>query len=95
MLAFVESYTRVALASMLDSRDPRLLLQCNTDGWWESRAGAAKRLRRPRASRGPSASIRKALERRLLVRGPNHVLSPHERRYSRHTGQGRSPKAED
>jgi hypothetical protein len=81
VLAFVESHVRVALGRMLDQQPPELLLQCNTDGWWQTRA--------PRASRyvpddipWPFTITRKALERSLLVRGPNHVMSPHERRYA-------------
>lgn len=81
VLAFVESYTRVALATMLDSRDPSKLLQCNTDGWWESNATRRSDYV-PEDVPWPHRIVRKALERRLLVRGPNHVMSPHERRYA-------------
>jgi len=81
VLAFVESYTRVALAQMIDSRDPTLVLQCNTDGWWEMKATRRSDYQVPDVP-WPYRVVRKALERRLLVRGPNHVLSKHERRYA-------------
>lgn len=81
VLAFVESYTRVALATVLDSRDPTRLLQCNTDGWWETKADRRSDYV-PDGVPWPYRVVRKALERSLLVRGPNHVLSPHERRYA-------------
>jgi hypothetical protein len=81
VLAFVESHTRVALAQLLDSRDPTHLLQCNTDGWWETKADRRSNYL-PQGVPWPYQVARKALERRLLVRGPNHVLSPHERRYA-------------
>jgi hypothetical protein len=81
VLAFVESYVRVALAQTLDAQPPELLLQCNTDGWWQSRA-VRKSNYVPPGVPWPFRTVRKALERRLLVRGPNHVLTPHERRYA-------------
>lgn len=81
VLSFIEGHVRVALRQMMDARDPRRLLQCNTDGWWE--AGAARANSRILADvPWPFSVTRKALERSLLVRGPNHVLSPHERRYA-------------
>jgi len=81
VLAFVEAYVRVALRQVMDTRKPELLLQCNTDGWWESRSTRSSRYT-PEGVPWPFTVTRKALERKLLVKGPNHVLSPHERRYS-------------
>lgn len=81
VLAFVEAHTRVALAQILATRDPRLVLQCNTDGWWEMKADRRSDYT-PAGIPWPFRVSRKALERRLLVRGPNHVLTPSERRYA-------------
>jgi hypothetical protein len=81
VLAFVESHTRVALRQMIDSRDPTSVLQCNTDGWWEMKATRRSDYTPPNVPY-PYRVVRKALERSLLVRGPNHVLTPHERRYA-------------
>jgi hypothetical protein len=81
VLAFVEAHTRVALSRVIASRRPETVLQCNTDGWWEMHA-----VRRsdylPEGVPWPYTVVRKALERSLLVRGPNHVLTPSERRYA-------------
>lgn len=81
VLAFVEAHVRVALGQQMDSRPTEKLLQCNTDGWWES---GANRLRTygPEFVPWPFKVVRKALTRSLLVRGPNHVLTPSERRYA-------------
>lgn len=81
VLAFVEAHVRVALGQQMDSRPTNKLLQCNTDGWWES---GANRLRTygPEFVPWPFKVVRKALTRSLLVRGPNHVLTPQERRYA-------------
>lgn len=81
VLAFVESYVRVALRQVMDVQPPQLLLQCNTDGWWQSRA-VRKSDYVPPGVPWPFSVTRKALERSILVRGPNHVLTPHERRYA-------------
>lgn len=81
VLAFVEGYSRVALARMLDSRDPSRLLQCNTDGWWERKAVRAATYELPNVPDGYTV-VRKALERKLVVLGPNHVQTPTERRYA-------------
>lgn len=81
VLAFIEGHVRVALRQMMDARDPTHLLQCNTDGWWETHAVRASKYSMPDVP-WPFRVTRRALERRLLVRGPNHVLSPHERRYA-------------
>ena len=81
VFAFVEAYTRVALARMMATRDPRNLLQCNTDGWWEMRA---VRLNDhvPDNVPWPHRVVRKALVKSLTVIGPNHVMTPNERRYA-------------
>ena len=81
VLAFVESHTRVALARMIASRPLGTVLQCNTDGWWEMRA-PRKSDYIPDGVPWPYTVVRKAIERSLLVRGPNHVMTPHERRYA-------------
>lgn len=81
VLAFVEAHVRVALAEVMDAQPPELILQCNTDGWWQAKADRRSNYRPPGVP-WPFTVVRKALERRLLVRGPNHVLTPHERRYA-------------
>ena len=81
VLAFVEGHTRVALGQMMGSRRPESLLQCNTDGWWESRAARSNDYT-PENIPWPYMVVRKALERRLEIRGPNHLMTPHETRYS-------------
>ena len=81
VLAFVEGHCRIALRQMMDSRPQHHLLQCNTDGWWEMRA-ISRSDHVPEGVPWPFRLTRKALERRLLVRGPNHILTPHERRYA-------------
>jgi len=81
VFAFIESYVRVALAQVLDAQPPELLLQCNTDGWWQMRA-VRKSSYVPEGVPWPFRVTRKALERSLLVKGPNHVLTKHERRYA-------------
>jgi hypothetical protein len=81
VLAFIEGHCRVALRQMIATRDPRYVLQCNTDGWWEMRATRRSDYT-PDDVPWPHRIVRKALERRLLVNGPNHVMTPHERRYS-------------
>lgn len=81
VLAFVESYCRVALAQVLDTREPTRLLQCNTDGWWERRAVRSTAYQVEHVP-APYRIVRKALENRLVVLGPNHVKSPHERRFA-------------
>lgn len=81
VLAFIEAHVRVALRRVMDHHPPELLLQCNTDGFWHMRAS---RLRTwgPAFVPWPFSVSRKALERSLLVKGPNHVLTPSERRYA-------------
>jgi len=81
VLAFIEAHVRVGLARMMATRPSANLLQCNTDGWWELRAS---RLFDdvPTGAPWPFRVTRKALERRLTVKGPNHVLTAHERRYA-------------
>lgn len=81
VLAFVEAHCRVALRQMMATRTPNLVLQCNTDGWMEMRAERRSDYV-PENVPWPFTVSRKALERRVLVRGPNHVLTPHERRYA-------------
>jgi hypothetical protein len=81
VLAFVEGYVRRALAELLDTRDPRHLLQVNTDGWWEQKAVRAAAWRMPGVP-WPYTVTRRALENELVVLGPNHVRSPHERRFA-------------
>jgi hypothetical protein len=81
VLAFIESYVRVGLRTVMDHQRPELLLQCNTDGWWHMRANRLRTYEVPFVP-WPFSVSRKALERSLLVKGPNHVLSEHERRYA-------------
>jgi len=81
VLAFVEGYVRVGLREMIATRDPTLVLQCNTDGWWETKATRRSDYV-PENIPWPFRVVRKALERSILVVGPNHLLTPHERRFS-------------
>jgi hypothetical protein len=81
VLAFVEGYVRAALGELLASRQPDRLLQCNTDGWWERKAVRAAAWQMPGVP-WPYSVTRRALERSLVVLGPNHVESPHERRFA-------------
>jgi hypothetical protein len=81
VLAFVEGYVRAAVAGTLDQIDPELLLQVNTDGWWQ--------LRGPRDGPDPCEQVpwpytatRRASSRDVTVRGPNHVEAPGDRRLS-------------
>jgi len=81
VLAFIEAHVRVALGQMMATQPAEHLLQCNTDGWWQLHAS---RLCDdiPTGAPWPFQVTRKALERSLVVKGPNHVLTPHERRYA-------------
>lgn len=81
VLAFIEARVRVALAQMMATQPHRDVLQCNTDGWWQLRVS---RLLDdvPTGAPWPFRVTRKALERQLVVKGPNHVLTPHERRWA-------------
>lgn len=79
VLAFVEGYVRAAMARTLEARDPAQLLQCNTDGWWETRAG-----RDPGAGGAavphPYRAVRKAVTREVNVYGPNHTDAANDQR---------------
>ena len=77
--AFVESYCRVALGEMLAARPANRLLQCNTDGWWETRAALSEK-ERPAPVPLPHNLVRKALVRSVMVWGPNHVAGEGWRR---------------
>lgn len=81
VLAFIEGYVRVAMAQAIANRAPELLLQCNTDGWWEKRHPrdftAAEQ-----AVPAPYVAVRKAVSRDVTVIGPNHVEAPGDRRLS-------------
>lgn len=81
VLAFIEGHVRVALRQVIDHRQPEHVLQCNTDGWWETHANRLATYEIDFVP-WPFSVSRKALERSLLVKGPNHVLSTHERRYA-------------
>lgn len=81
IFAFVEAHCRVALGRVLEDRPPHKLLQANTDGWWEKgalRRVGATMVRAP----WPYQIARKAIEREVVIIGPNHVVTPHERRLS-------------
>jgi hypothetical protein len=77
----VEGYVRRALGELLDTRSPSKLLQVNTDGWWEQKAVRATAWQMPNVP-WPYTVTRRALENELVVVGPNHVQSPHERRFA-------------
>lgn len=79
VLAFVEARCRVALREVTDSRNPSYMLQCNTDGWWERRAvrSAAYELDHVPP---PHHVVRKALVSAAVILGPDHVMTPSERR---------------
>lgn len=79
VLAFVEGYVRAAMAQVINARDPRSLLQCNTDGWWEIRAGRSAS-DAPAAVPAPYRAARKATSRDVTVHGPNHITSKGDRR---------------
>jgi hypothetical protein len=79
VLAFVEGYVRAAMARALAGRDPRDLLQVNTDGWWEFR-GARGADGPESAVPAPYTAVRKAVSRDVTVMGPNHVDSRGDRR---------------
>lgn len=81
VLAFVEGYVHAALGRLLATRNPDHLLQVNTDGWWERKAVRAAAWQMPNVP-WPYSVTRRALERSLVVLGPNHVVSPHERRFA-------------
>ena len=79
VLAFVESYCRVALGQMLDSRHHSRVLQVNTDGWWERRVvrDAAYQVENVP---WPHVVVRKACVNAVLILGPDHLVTPLERR---------------
>jgi hypothetical protein len=79
VLAFVEGYVRAAMARTLAGRDPSLVLQCNTDGWWEVRAGRHSADLTDVVPR-PFTAVRKAVSRDVTVMGPNHTDSRDDRR---------------
>lgn len=79
VLAFVEGYVRAAMAQILAARDPRLLLQCNTDGWWEVKPGRGAS-DAAGAVPEPYRAVRKATSRDVTVIGPNHIDSAGDRR---------------
>lgn len=81
VLAFIEGHTRVALGKMMQSRVSGHLIQCNTDGWWESKAVRANSHEFDNVPY-PFRVVRKALERSITVLGPNHIMTPHEERLS-------------
>lgn len=79
VLAFVEGYVRAAMAQTLADRDPRSLLQCNTDGWWEVRQGRTSSDAAASVP-APYRAVRKAVSRDVTVMGPNHTDSKGDRR---------------
>lgn len=79
--AFVEGITRANLGRILDSRDPRRLIQANTDGWWESRVVSTTAYV-PECPVEGVRIVRKRLERTVTVLGPNHLRSASERRFA-------------
>jgi hypothetical protein len=79
VLAFVEGYVRAAMGGIIAARDPRTVLQVNTDGWWELRA--ARDTPSPEtAVAAPWTVVRKAVARDVTVQGPNHLSTPNDRR---------------
>lgn len=79
ILAFVEGHVRAAIGATLAQRDPSKLLQVNTDGWWEIRHGRNQTT--PEATcPAPWRVVRKETSRGVVVQGPNHLSTPHERR---------------
>lgn len=79
VLAFVEGYVRAAMLRTLADRPAHQLLQCNTDGWWETRQG-----RDPQGAGvsvpGPFVAVRKAVTRDVTIYGPNHLDAKGDRR---------------
>jgi hypothetical protein len=81
VLAFVEGYVRAAIARTLAALDPALVLQVNTDGWWQTRP--------PRSAESPALAVpapftasKRATTREVNIRGPNHIDTQTERRLS-------------
>lgn len=91
VLAFVEGYVRAAMAQTLAGRPPGRLLQVNTDGWWEVCQDAQETVAAD-AAPAPYAVTRRAHERGVTIRGPNHVETPTERRLS---GVPKDARADD
>jgi hypothetical protein len=79
ILAYVEGYVRRAMGQTIAAREPALLLQCNTDGWWEIRAGRSGE-DPAGAVPAPYRAVRKATSRDVTVYGPNHLSSKDDRR---------------
>ena len=79
VLAFVEGYVRAAMARTIAARDPRLLLQSNTDGWWEVRPGRSSG-EAALAVPAPFTAVKKATSRDVTIIGPNHTDSKGDRR---------------
>lgn len=90
VLAFVESYARVALAQMMATRHPGHLLACNTDGWLEHRAVRAAAYDVPNVP-WPHSVVRKGCWREVNVLGPSHLITPVERRLAGIPRDARSP----
>lgn len=81
VLAFVEGHCRAALGRALDQTAPELLLACNTDGWLQRVRGRLSRAERL-DGHSPYRVARKAVARRVAILGPNHVVTPADRRLS-------------
>lgn len=79
VLAFVEGYVRAAMAATIGRLPAGLLLQVNTDGWWQTRQ--PRRAAPPTESvPDPYRAVLKATARDVTVRGPNHIDSRGDRR---------------
>lgn len=81
VLAFVEGYVRAAMAVTLAGRPAERLLQVNTDGWWEV-CQDGQEIVPEDASPAPYRVTRRAHERGVTIKGPNHVATSSERRLS-------------
>lgn len=81
VLAFVEGYVRAAMSQTIARQDPARMLQCNTDGWWQTCVDGKDSIG-PYDCPRPYRVERKAHERGVNIIGPNHVQTPGERRLS-------------
>lgn len=79
VLAFVESYVRVALDQMIRRRPPGHVLAVNTDGWLEHRAIRSTEWVMPDVP-WPHVIVRKGLWAETVLLGPSHLSAKGERR---------------
>lgn len=79
VLSFVEGHVRAMMARVIAARPANLMLQTNTDGWWEIR-GPGRSPPPDSVDVDPWTVARKSVARQVIVHGPNHVQTPTDRR---------------